>query len=285
MTSGTTARILSTQWCYMNGRIMPADEATVSVMDIGMLRGFGVYDGITVINGEPLRLKDHIIRFRESGAGLGMIVPESDEQIHAAYARLAELMNVARFNTRMIMTGGVTQEGLSYDPSAATFYILAEPFTPLPAELYESGGSLMSHEFQRQYAQFKTINYISAVMTYKKRLRTNAAEVLFTHGGRVLECATSNIFIVKAGKLLTPDSGILRGITRKMTVELMSADHEIIETSVSIDDMLSADEIFITSSFKDIVPITSIDGQQLFEAAGPITRKVIERYGVATGLA
>ncbi|HRH26005.1 MAG TPA: aminotransferase class IV [Candidatus Paceibacterota bacterium] len=271
-------------WCYKNGVVIPTEEATVSVQDIGMLRGFGVYDGIAVINNKPLRLDDHVKRLRNSAAGLGLQVPDSDEQIEKAYDLLAEKMDATRFNTRVILTGGEMIEGLSFNPEKPTFYILAEPFLPLPDDIYTNGSSIVTHEFERQYAQFKTINYISAVVTAEKKRQANAIEVLFVSRGQVLECATSNICIVKDGVLKTPEVGVLKGITRKIVLEI-TADQKVVEGPVSVEDLLLADEIFITSSFKDIVPIVTVDGRKLFDGPGPVTKMVIERYKKAAGLA
>lgn len=280
-----TQDAVSDHWCYINGQVVPSADALVSVRDLGMLRGFGVYDGITVIDGKPLRLSDHVQRFAESAAGLGLRVPEDEAEIEAAYRVFAERMNAPRFNTRMILTGGATIDGLGYDPTSPTFYILAEPFTPLADELYADGGSLVTHEFQRQFAQYKTINYISAVLSFPRRVAASAVETLFVSGGQMLECSTSNVFIVRDGTLFTPVNGILRGITRRMVIELMSTDHEVRETAISIEDLFAADEVFITSSFKDIVGITTIDGRRIHDGVGRVTREVMDRYATAAGLA
>lgn len=214
-------------WCFINHSVIPAHEATVSVQDMGILRGFGVYDGVTVINNRAFRLQDHIHRFRESAAGLGLLVPYTDEEIEQAIAQLSDKMNASRYNVRFILTGGKLVDSLSFDKAHPTFYILSEKHIPLKPEVYSDGASLITHEYTRQYPQFKTINYITAVLTDGKKKQAGAIEVLFTQRGRVLECSTSNIFIVKDNVLITTASDVLKGITRKVVSELMSSTYRV----------------------------------------------------------
>ena len=266
--------------CWKEGVITEASEAQVNARDIGMLRGYGVYDGITVINGKGSHMEGHLQRFRTSAEGLALAVPLSDQEIIDAVSALAERYDGKRFNVRLILTGGQLFNGLEFDAAQSTFYILSEPHAPPPPERYTEGGTLITYEHARQYAQYKTINYIAAVMAAIERKKTGADEALFISNGNALECSTSNFFIVKNGEVITPAAGILPGIARKAIIGLFAAkDIQVAQRAISIDEVMSADEVFITGSFKDILPIVTIDQKQIGDGkVGPISADIVATF-------
>jgi branched-chain amino acid aminotransferase len=244
-------------FCFLNSQIIPINEAKISPLDIGILRGFGIYEGIAAFSGEPFRFADHWGRFVKSAQAFNLNIPITEEKALKVIKELLSKNNhTLRANIRMILTGGEAINGIEYNFESPTFYILTENHTPLESEIYQSGGRLVTYNFKRQFPEFKTTNYINAVNLQEFRKAEEAVEVLYTNEGEVLECATSNIFLVKDGKISTPAEGVLFGITRKVVLEIAPETEErIIEES----ELSAADEIFITSSFKDIVPITKVD--------------------------
>ncbi len=266
--------------CYLNGEIVPLADAKIGILDLGILRGFGVYDGLTAFSGEPFHFKDHWERFQTAAHALGLTIPYSADEVRDAMRKIiAHNASGARANLRMILTGGVAEGGLTYTPGRETLFITAESAIPLPNELYTHGGSITLHEHQRFMPEIKSTNYITAVTLQKKRLAADAIEVLYIHDNKVLECATSNIFMVKDGALHTPDSGILKGVTRKIILELADGTYPTSEHPISLNDIHDADEVFITGSFKDIVPIVSIDDHTIGSGKpGPITRDMMKRF-------
>ncbi len=271
--------------CYLNGAIVPLGEARVSVLDLGMLRGFGIYEGITAVNGEPFHFGAHFERFERSAAALGLTLPIALEPALEATREVLRQNGISagRASIRMLLTGGVAEGGLEHVAGRETFYIWATAAEPLPATLYEQGASLIRHEHQRFMPGFKTTNYITAVTLQDVRKAAGAIEVLYTADGLMLECATSNAFIVKDGHIITPHERILPGITRQATLQLaIEASYPIEERAVPLAELFAADEAFITSSFKDIVPVVSVDGQSIGTGApGPITRDLMARYAEA----
>ena len=151
---------------------------------------------------------------------------------------------------------------------------------PLPEKWYERGAPIITYEHQRFLPEYKTINYITAVMLQPKRKAAEAVEILFVSKGEVLECGGSNIFIVKDGGVATPKENILAGITRKVVINLAGdATYPLEERRVSVEELTTADEIFITSSFKDIVPIVKIDDRaEGGGAVGPVTKDLMRRF-------
>jgi branched-subunit amino acid aminotransferase/4-amino-4-deoxychorismate lyase len=184
-----------------------------------------------------------------------------------------------RANIRMILTGGRTIGGIEYEFENPTFYILVEKWESLPIDYYQNGAKLITYKHTRELPQFKTTNYIRAVNLQDWRKGEKAAEILFVNDGEVLECATSNIFIVKDKTLITPDENILKGVTRKVVLELAQDSYKTEEGSVREEELKSADEVFITSSFKDIMPIVKIDEFQIGNGqVGEVTKDLMVRF-------
>ncbi len=266
-------------YCYLNGKILPVQDAMVSVYDIGLLRGYGIYEGITTYKNKPFRLADHLARFRASAKILDLTVPFSDEEIRGAIESLVSKNGFERTNLRVILTGGNTIAGIEFDADKPTFYILAEEYKSLPSEMYASGASLITHEHQRALPEYKTINYITAVQVQKERKAKGAIEVLYVSNGKVLEAATSNIFIVNDGVVITPKNNVLAGITRKVVIEVAEKKYSVVEREVTTDELFSADEVFLTASYKEIVPIVAIDGKKIAQGkVGDVTQVLMNDF-------
>src|SRR3989344_2761714 len=245
-------------YCYLNGKILPVIEAKVGVYDIGLLRGFGIYEALMTYGKKPFRLGDHLARFRRSAAFLGVEIPASDEEITEALTELIEKNGYEESIIRILLTGGPAFAGIECAPKTPTFYMLVEKFEPLAAELFEKGCSVTIFEHLRQFPEFKTTNYLQAVLLQKQRKEKGALEILYTWQGRALEFATSNLFIVKDRSIITPDKDILHGITRKVALELARSAFPVEERDVTVEELYAADEVFLTSSFKDVVPVVKI---------------------------
>jgi len=246
--------------CFLDGNFIAESAAHISLRDIGLMRGFGVYDGIAAIGTHIFRFADHVARFRASAEGLGMQVGYTDVEIGGAIAHLLELHQFERSNIRLYLTGGVAINSIEFDPTHTTFFILIEPCVALSPDVYTIGASLVTQEFQRQFPEWKTTNYIMAVKGQTRRKAAGALEILFYSNDLMRETAMGNIFMMKHGVLITPGEQILKGITRKVVLEL--ADTLGLPTDirdVSLSECLAADEVFLTSSYKDIVPIVRID--------------------------
>lgn len=269
------------EFCFINGQIVPTAEGKVGVEDIGILRGYGLYEGVAVLKGKPFRFGDHWNRFLSGAHILNLNVPVTEEKAAKIIGELAAKNNfMERGNARMILTGGKTQGGIEYDFENPTFFILVEKWEPLPKDLYENGGRLVTYMHVRELPEYKTTNYIRAVNLQNWRKEEKSIEVLFVHDGEVLECATSNIFMVKNGVLITPLENILKGITRKAILEIASGlNIKIEERPVGEEELKTADEVFITSSFKDIVPVVKIDDFEVVGGqVGPVTRSLMAEF-------
>lgn len=249
----------SKTYCYINGEIVTSDKLYVSGNDIGLLRGYAIYEGITTHNKKPFYLSVHLSRFRKSSLRLGLKIPLTDTEIAKVIETLIKKNKFGRTNLRLILSGGETIDGIEYSAHKPTFFILAEKWNPLPKHLYEKGGKLIIENYLRFMPEVKTTHYITAVKLQPKRKKAGAVEILFVSNGKVLECSTSNIFVFIGNILVTPKDNVLLGITRKATLDIAKKYFKIEERNITVSEFMKADEIFITSSFKDIVPIVKID--------------------------
>jgi branched-subunit amino acid aminotransferase/4-amino-4-deoxychorismate lyase len=276
-----------TEYCYLNGEIIPTLEAKVSVLDIGLLRGYGIYDGLGTIKGKVFHFERHWDRFLEGAHFLNLNVPVTPQTVEKKIQELVEkngfnTMSSGRANVRMILTGGNTISGIEYDFQKPTFYIVTEKFTPLSEKFYKEGSKLSTFEYMREFPKYKTINYTRAVSLQDFRKEEGALEILYTKDGEVYECATSNIFLVKDGKIITPAEDVLFGITRKVVLEIADGKYEVEERRVYTNELKEADEIFITSSFKDVVPVVEIDDFKIGDGVvGPVSKNIMQLYGDA----
>lgn len=267
--------------CYLNGEILPLSQAKVGVYDIGILRGFGIYEAMTTYGRRPFMIADHMARFRASTKRLSLTIPASDEQISGVIATLIDA-NVSQGKEaviRFIITGGQAIGGIEYDEAKPTFYILVEELQPLPESTYEKGCTVTVHEHLRQIPECKTIDYLEAVLLQKERREAGALEILYTYQGNVLECATSNFFIVKNGRIITSKDQILHGITRKVAIDVAKKEFPVEERVVSLEELYDADEAFLTSSFKEVVPVVAVGGRQIGSGVpGPASKRTLELF-------
>lgn len=275
-------RKLSTQYCYLNGKIVSLSEANVSVNDIGLLRGFGIYEGLITHNRKPFMLADHMERFHRSAEMMELKIPASDAKIEMAINDLVA-RNVPEGKEaliRIVLTGGETAGVIEYDYEKPTLFILVTEFTPLELVYLEKGCSVMPVEYHRDLAEIKSINYIKTVLLQKERKERGALEILYTWEGTVLEGGGSNVFIVKGGVLIAPKDEIVLGITRKVVLDLARPLFKIEERMVSLDELYAADEIFLTGSFKEVVGVVKV-GERMIGSGkvGPVTKQVIKLFG------
>ena len=266
--------------CFLNGEIIPTEDAKVSVLDIGLLRGYGIYDGLITLVGKPFRFADHWKRFVNGAHALNLNIPITEDTCEKRITEIVEKSEITgRAIIRIILTGGQTLEGIEYDFEKPTFYITAEKWSPLPKEIYEKGGKLVTYRHMREIPEHKTVNYIAGVKLQNWRKEEKAIEILYTYEGEVLECATSNICVVKDGVIITPSENVLGGITLKVVLELSDGKYKIEKRPVLETELKTADEVFICSSFKDVAPITKIDDFVVGNGeVGLVTKDLMEQF-------
>ena len=266
---------------YFEGKIMKVSDMRIAPHDLGILRGYGVFDFYRSYNGKPFLLKEHVSRFRRSALAIGLRANIVDSELARITKELLVKNALKDGFFRIVLTGGPSTDGIA--SVGTTFYVLVYSAMSPAENLYMTGASLMTHDHQRQYPVAKTNNYITAVSLQSERKKKGAAEILYTNNGYVLECSTSNFFIVKNRKIITAKDNILVGVTRNALIKIAGKKYKISERSVKISEMFSADEAFLTGTTKDVLPVTAIDGKKIGKGkmkgkVGPVVKDLITMF-------
>jgi branched-subunit amino acid aminotransferase/4-amino-4-deoxychorismate lyase len=221
------------------------------------------------------------MRLKRSADELHLTLPINKKEFTAIVNTLIQKNPYENPAIRSVLTAGVSKNGIAL-PKKPTFYILIHDITKLlpKKQFYKNGASLITHEFSRDNHASKTTNYIEAIKKQKERNRRNAIEILYLNKRNILECTTANIFIIKNNELLTSKDEILLGITRKLVIKLAKKNNIFVhEQKITKKQLFDADEVFITGSAKNILPITKVDSQKIGNGKpGQLTQKIHELY-------
>jgi branched-chain amino acid aminotransferase len=274
---------------HIDGAVRLPEEAKVSVFDRGFLYGDSVYETIGTFYGRLFAQKDHLDRLERSAMRIGLRVPPRAEIERAIVETIAAAGN-PESRVRVILTRG---EGkLDLDPASASdtrLVVMVFPLGPPTPEMFENGVAVCVVSVARNSPRaidpaVKSGNYLNNVLALgEARRRTKAYEAILCAGdGTIAEGSTSNIFVVVDGEVRTPppEVGILDGITRAKVIDLCrGADIPFAERRVSPDELRAADELFITSATRGVLPVTTVDERRVGDGRpGPVTRKLMALY-------
>lgn len=265
---------------YLNGRILPAADAAISPFDVGILRGFAVFDLMETVGGRPFLLAEHLGRLRSSAARIGLAVPYSDNAIGAAIDELLRLnAHEGEATIRLVLSGGVSPDGMRYDPATPTFFILTHDSFRLPDEVYASGGKLVLHEHRREFPEAKTTSYLTWLRNHDRIDEAGAIDMLFHSDGLVSEAATASYMIVKNGQVRVPDEGVLPGTIKAFALGAVKDVVDVVYGDLTLAEVFDADESFLTSTVRGVVPIVRIDDHVIGDGkVGPVTRQVMAAF-------
>ncbi|HBW19142.1 MAG: aminotransferase class IV [Streptosporangiaceae bacterium] len=263
---------------WMNGVVLPDDEARISVFDHGLVVGDGVFETIKVTGGAPFALTRHLQRLSRSAAGLGLPEPDLDSIRSGALAVIDASPRVPLARLRVTVTGGVSPLGSQRGDSPVTAIVAMAAQDPQAAS-----AGVVTVPWPRNergaLAGLKTTSYGENVRALAYAAERGGGEAIFANtAGNLCEGTGSNIFVVIGGRLLTPplSSGCLAGVTRALVIEWADA----IEEDLPISALAVADEAFLTGTTRDVQPIHAIDGTALGGVPGSITRKAAEVFAM-----
>ena len=269
---------------YLNGQFVKEAEAKISVLDLGLLRGFGVFDYLRTYHGRPFHLKEHLDRLSYSAHEIGLHLPYSLKEVESIILELLEKNGYAESSIKIILTGGVSPDHL-LPQQESTLIILVYPLKPFPESCYVEGIKATTTTLSRSIPTSKTLQYTPAIIALQQAKAENAQEALYLNGNReILEATTSNFFVFKNGALCTPCSHeVLLGITREIVLRVVR-DHFPVEIGpVLYGDIGAYEEAFITSSNKEVMPLVQIDGHRIGKGVvGPKTKRVMELFAAYT---
>lgn len=250
------------KFCYCNGKIQELSKARIAPNDIGLIRGYSVFDFLRTENGQLFLFDEHFARLQRSAKMLDLKVPINTAKCLTVLKQLLKKNKLKDASFRLVLTGGPTEDGMSF--KKPNFYILVEDVYNYPPKVFKEGGKIITYEHQRLFPEAKTTNYLTAIRLQKEKKKAGAIEILFTFRGKVLETATSNIFIIKANTLVTPKDNILLGTTRAVVIKLAKKlGFSVEERDVFVGELTEASEIFITATNKKITPIVMIDNMSV----------------------
>jgi branched-subunit amino acid aminotransferase/4-amino-4-deoxychorismate lyase len=265
------------RFAYFNGAIMPAEQAAVSPYDVGLLRGYAVFDLLQTIGGVPFQFTEHITRLRASAKMLGLEVPATDDEIAEITVELLRLNECTEATVRYVLTGGESPDGMHFDPSTPTFLIITHNMFEVPEQFYVTGAKLITHEYRRELPEAKTTNYLTWLRNHHKLDAAGAIDVLYHADGLVSEAATASFYVVRDGRICAPGEGVLRGTIGELVMGLTASEYELVLGPVTLEEAFGAEEAFITSSVRGVVPITRIDDSTIGDGTvGPVTTRLME---------
>ncbi len=245
-------------YSFINNEIVPVSGATIQVSDLALHRGYGIFDFFKISDGHVYFLDDYLDRFWNSANLMRLPVPLERKQIVQAIDSLIEKNNVKDSGIKLILTGGYSPDGYQI---ANPNLIMTHHSLVLPApEVVDKGVRIVTHDYVREFANAKTINYTMGIWLIEKIRQANAVDVLYQKDGLVSEFPRCNFFIVrKDNTVVTPRHNVLHGITRKNVLRLAAEHYRVEEGDVSLSDVFDAKEAFLTSTTKRIVPIVEVD--------------------------
>jgi branched-chain amino acid aminotransferase len=273
----------------VNGEISPAELARVSVLDNGFTFGDGVYETLRTYGGRPFHLDRHLQRLRASAAMLGIALPNSDEALAADLDRLLERAANPESYIRVIVSRGVGEISYRFDRiHGPTIVMAARAYEPFAEAQYRDGIPVIISSLRRNSPRaldpaMKSCNLINNILAVREAQAKRAAEpLMLNERGDVAEGASANVFIVSKGALVTPPlrDGILPGVTRALVLEQARAlAIEVLEQSIRVPTLLGADEAFITSTLKEVMPVATVDGRPIGSGRpGAVTLRLLDAY-------
>jgi len=278
---------------WFNGKLIPADQATVSVYDHGLLYGDGVFEGIRVYGGRVFKLRTHLQRLYDSAKAIRLEVPIELDALEQAVRDTVAANTIGNGYVRLCVTRGVGTLGLNpFKCTEPSVFIIADSIRLYPQEYYEQGMAVITASTVRNHPQalsprIKSMNYLNNILAKIEALDAGVMEaVMLNHQGYVAECTGDNIFIVRQlhgqATLVTPPlhAGILEGVTMRIVEQLAEQQNIPLQRfDLTRHDLYTADEMLLTGSAAEIIPVTKVDNRTIGAGTpGAITRQLMDAF-------
>jgi len=267
-------------YVWTNGVLLDTDSARISPFDHGILVGDGVFETVRVYGGQPFAWRRHLDRLAHSASGLGLAAPDRDELLAASQAVL-RANNLTEARLRITVTGGIAPLGSERGESPPTVIVAATEVRPPPPTTSVVVVPWVRNE-RSAIAGLKTISYAENVRALAFAHERGAGEAIFANTrGELCEATGSNVFVVRNNIVFTPpaESGCLLGVTRALVLELCAdLGIECDEPALPIAALAEAEEAFLTSTVREIQPISAVDGRDLPHSPGSCARRLTEAF-------
>jgi D-alanine transaminase len=267
--------------CYLDGDFLPLAEARIPVLDRGFIFGEGIYEVVPVFGGCPLRFEQHLARLARSLAAIGMQPPLAVSEWSAVARRLIAANGGGDQTLYLQITrGAAPRHHLPAAGLAPTVFAMSNPL--VPADLREPVRAVLREDCRWTRCDIKATSLLANVLLRQEAAAAGAHEAILVRDGRVTEGASSNVFVVIEGRIRTPPLSrfILPGVTRDLLLELLADGADaVLEHDVSRDELLASEEVWLTSSGRELAPVGHLDGRRVGAACpGPVYARVLDRY-------
>lgn len=265
---------------YCNNSFVPATQAQISITDLAVLRGYGVFDLLRTYNHKPFHLQEHLERLANSCRLIGLALPKTIKELTDIIEEGLARCEHTESKVRILVTGGLSSDGITPDGLPQLLMIFSAATFP-PKELFANGTKVITCHIDRFMPGAKSINYIPAILARQDAHQRGATEAIYVdRDGYMLEGTTANFFAFRNGELLTPPCDrVLPGITRQIVLQLAAPHFTIKERPIHKDEIRLFEEAFITSSLIEILPVTTIDAVTIGDGTpGPNCRKLLASF-------
>jgi len=279
---------------WFNGKLLPSQQACVSVYDHGLLYGDGVFEGIRFYNQRIFKLRTHLRRLFESAHSIRLNIPYNADQLVTACRETVEASGMADGYIRLGVTRGAGTLGLNpFVCNHPNVFIIADSITLYDKDLYKNGMEVVTSSVLRNHPaalspRIKSMNYLNNILAKIEAIDAGVMEaIMLNHQGFVSECTGDNLFIVRYGAdnrpvLVTPPlhAGILDGVTRNVVIELArEAGLTVLETDLTRNDVYIAREVFLTGTAAEVIAVTRVDGRLIGDGSpGVVTCQLREAF-------
>ncbi|MCA9063352.1 MAG: aminotransferase class IV [Planctomycetaceae bacterium] len=263
---------------WINGLESPLESASLRPDDLGLQRGYAAFEFLRSEHGRLFHLDDHLRRLETSARLIGLTLPMNRSELATLCHGLAERSGLAVPAIRILLTGGYA--AVPTADRRPNLIVIAEPVTEFADELYCTGIAIIGVEFQRECPVAKTNNYLNTFRVESLMKASQADDVVYHWNGMVTEAPRSNIFAVIADRVVTPRHDILLGVTRQTILDLAVSHGLTVEERVlSLSELQSANEIFLTSTTRRVLPVTRLDSRPVGDGqVGRVTTQIMQLF-------
>lgn len=265
---------------YINGEFVKESDAKISILDLSVVRGYGVFDYMRTYQGRPFHLREHLNRLQFSCSCIGINLPCSLDKIETAIFELLRINNFPVSSIKIVVTGGISPDQFTPEDNSG-LAIMVYPLKPFPSEWYSHGVRVITTSLQRPVPVSKTLVYLPAILALKEAKKQGAVEALYLNPQKeILEATTSNFFAFIGDMLVTPCiDEVLQGITREVVIRIAQEKYPLVERRIPYAEVPAFQEAFIVSSNKEIVPVTQIDDYIIGSGTpGPRTKELMKLF-------
>lgn len=245
---------------YIDGEYVEASQATLPAHDLAILRGYGIFDFLRTYGGKPFQLGAHLRRLEQSANLLGLHCPYDIEELMTIVMETLSRNTYPESTIRIVLTGGDSPDNFTPQGNSRLMVMIA-PIFNIPSHHYTDGAEVVTIDIERYLPTAKSLNYIPGIIARRKASEINpkSIEAIYCVNGNVIEGTTTNTFIVKDGKWITAGENLLHGITRAEVIKLIDSYTTLEVRDITLDEYLQADEVIITSSNREVMPIVKVN--------------------------